>query len=92
MVALLKAPGSRQTLFAVALLGLSPSVNAALANDPTPVQAQETGSKSAGSTSKQSRSAKAPAWKPTGKSDGAGNLVYGLINQIRTQSEELCAR
>jgi hypothetical protein len=92
MVTSLKAPGSRQTLFAVALLGLSLPVNAALADDPAPGQAQEIGSKSAGTASKRSGSARAPARKPPGKSDGAGNFVYGLINQIRAQSEELCAR
>jgi hypothetical protein len=33
-----------------------------------------------------------PARKPMRTPDGAGNFVYGLINTIRAQSEELCAR
>lgn len=43
-------------------------------------------------SSKRSGSAKALAQKPTGKPDGAGNFVYGLIYQIRTESEEVCTR
>ncbi len=92
MIASLKASGSRQTLLAVALLGLSLPVNAALADDPVPGQAQEIVSKSAGTASKRSGSTRAPARKSPGKPGGAGSFVYGLINQIRTQSEELCAR
>ncbi|PVE21071.1 hypothetical protein DC522_28600 [Microvirga sp. KLBC 81] len=44
-------------------------------------------------SSERSGSAKAPARKPTRKQpDRSGNFVYGIINQIRAQSEELCAR
>jgi hypothetical protein len=89
----LRASGNRQVLSAAAaLLGLSLSANAALADDSTPGQAQEIGSKSAGTSSKRSGFARAPTRKPTRAPEGAGNLVYGLINTIRAQSEELCAR
>ncbi|MBB3018755.1 hypothetical protein FHR70_001809 [Microvirga lupini] len=43
-------------------------------------------------SSKRSTPGEAPARKPSGTRDGAGNFVYGLINTIRAQSEELCAR
>jgi hypothetical protein len=94
MVASLKAPRRRQVLSVAvaALLGLSVSANAAVADDPTPGKAREIGSKLAGRPSKRSGSATAPAREPKRKPDGAGNFAYGLINQIRTQSEELCAR
>jgi hypothetical protein len=59
---------------------------------PVPGQAQEIGSKSAQASSKQSGSAKTPARKPMRKPDGTGNFVYGIINTIRVQSAELCAR
>jgi hypothetical protein len=74
------------------LLGSSLSATAVLANDPAPGQVQEIGSKSAGISSKQSGSAKSLVRKSTRKPDGAGNFVYGIINTIRAQSEELCAR
>jgi hypothetical protein len=83
------------SLLVASLLGLSLPANAAPADDPTPGHAQQTqeiGSKSAPSASKRSRSAKTEARKPMRKPDGAGNFVYGIINIIRAQSEELCAR
>ena len=66
--------------------------HSALANSPASGSAQEVGSKSAGTSSKRSGSARAPAQNSMRKPDGAGNFVYGIINTIRTQSEELCAR
>ena len=92
IVTFLRASLNRQVLSAAALLGLSLSANAALADDPASGQTQEIGSKSAGTSSKLSGFAKGSARKPVSKTDGAGNFVYGLINTIRAQSEELCAR
>ena len=44
-------------------------------------------------SSERSGPAKAPARKPARKQpDRSGNFVYGIIDQIRAQSEELCAR
>ena len=83
------------SILAANLLSLCLSANAVFADDPTLGQAQqmqEIGSKSAMPPSKRSGSARAEAHKPMKKPDGAGNLVYGLINTIRTQSEELCTR
>ena len=92
MVTILGASGNRQVLFAAACFSLSLSATAALANDPMPRWAQEAGSKSAGAPSKRSGSPKGPAQGPARKPDGSGNFVYGIINTIRTKSEELCAR
>ena len=83
------------SVLAANLLGLSLSATAALADDPTSGQAQQTqefGSKSAVTASKQSGSAKSEARKSITRPDRAGNFVYGLIDTIRAQSEELCAR
>jgi hypothetical protein len=83
------------SVLAVNLVGLSLSATAALADAPTSGQAQRTpelGSKSAVIASKRSGSAKSVARKPTTRPDQAGNFVYGLIDTIRAQSEELCAR
>ncbi|MEE1609808.1 hypothetical protein [Microvirga sp. CF3016] len=92
MVTFLGASGSRQVLFAAACFGLSLSADATLARDATAGRAQDVGSKSAGAPTKRSGPARPPAPGPTRKADGAGNFVYGIINTIRTQSEELCAR
>jgi hypothetical protein len=80
------------SMLAANLLGLSFTANAALAEPAVPGQAQEIGSKSAQASSKRSGSAKTPARKPMGKPDGTGNFVYEIINTIRVQSAELCAR
>jgi hypothetical protein len=85
------------SVLAANLLGLSLSATAALADDPPPGQAQQTpeiGSKSAVTASKRSGSGsgKSEARKSTTRPDRAGNFVYGLIDTIRAQSEELCAR
>jgi hypothetical protein len=92
MVTFLGASGSRQVLFAAACFGLSVSATAALANDPIPRLAQDVGSKSAGAPSKRSGSPKMPSQGLKRTPDGSGNFVYGIINTIRTQSEELCVR
>lgn len=83
------------SVLAANLLGLSLSATAALADDPMPGQAQQTpeiGSKSTVPASKRSGRTKSEARKPMTPPDRAGNFVYGLINTIRTQSEELCIR
>jgi hypothetical protein len=80
------------SVLAANLLGLSLTANAALADTPAPGQAQEIGSEAAQASYKQSGSAKTPARKPMRKPDGTGNFVYGIINTIRVQSVELCAR
>lgn len=78
---------------AVTLLGLSLAAHSAWADNPAPGAAQEMGTRSAELSFERSGSAKAPARKPTRKQpDRSGNFVYGIINQIRAQSEELCAR
>ncbi|MPR09162.1 hypothetical protein [Microvirga tunisiensis] len=92
MATFLRASGNRQVLFAAAWLGLSLSADAALANDPTHGPAPEIATTSAGPATDRSGRAKAPARNPTRTPEGAGNFVYGLINTIRAQSEELCAR
>jgi hypothetical protein len=84
----------KQQLVSVAaanLLGIALPANAAWAESPTHGPAPEIASKSAGPSDPSGR-AKPPARKPTRTPDGAGNFVYGLINTIRAQSEELCAR
>jgi hypothetical protein len=77
---------------AAALLGLSLSASAARADNPTQGPAQAIASRSAGPASDRSGRATAPARTPVRKPDRSGNFVYGLINTIRAQSEELCAR
>ncbi|WP_047188652.1 hypothetical protein [Microvirga vignae] len=75
------------------LLGLALATHSALADNPAPAAALEIGARSAGISSERYGSAKAPTRKPTRKQpDQSGNFVYGIINQIRAQSEELCAR
>ena len=75
------------------LVALSLAANSALADNPAPGPMQEIGARSAEISSERSGSARAAARKPTRKQpDRSGNFVYGIINQIRAQSEELCAR
>ena len=80
------------SFLAASLLGLSLPANAAQADNPTRGLAQAVTSKSSGSPSKKSAPPKAPALEPTREPEGTGNFVYGLINTIRNQSKELCAR
>lgn len=74
------------------LLGLSFSANVALADDTALRQAREIGLNPIETSSKRSRSAKVPTQKQPAKSDRSGNFIYEMISNIRTQSEELCAR
>jgi hypothetical protein len=76
----------------VSLFGMALPTNSALANSHVSRQAQETGPKSPATQTERSGSAKDLARRPLKKPDGSGNFVYQLINYIRTQSEELCAR
>jgi hypothetical protein len=94
MVTSLRASTKRQALsVAATLLGLSLAADSALADNAPHGAVQESGARSAEISLQRTGSAKAPARKPTRKQpDGAGNFVYGIINQIRAQSEELCAR
>jgi hypothetical protein len=95
MVTSLRASTKRQVLSIAALnlLGLSLAAHSALADNATRGPAQESGARSAEISSERSGSAKAPVRKPTRKRpDRSGNFVYEIINQIRAQSEELCAR
>jgi hypothetical protein len=80
------------SLATVSLLGIVLQAPSALAESPARRPAQEVGSKPAGPPSKRRGPSKAPAQGSAGKPDGAGNFVYGIINTIRVQSEELCAR
>ena len=84
--------GSVASVVAVTLLGMILPVTSVLADNPARGQAQEIGSKSAGSSSDLSGPTKAPARKPQRKSGSPSNFVYELINQIQAQSKELCAR
>lgn len=78
---------------AVNFLGLSLNAHSALADNANRRPAQENGTRLAEISSERSIPAKRPARKPTGKQpDRSGNFVYAIINQIRAQSEELCAR
>ena len=95
MVTSLKASAKRQVLSMAAAtwLGLSLAAPPALADNTSPAAAREIVAKSAEISSERSGSARVPARKPTRKQpDRSGNFVYGIINQIRAQSEELCAR
>jgi hypothetical protein len=89
-----RAPWKRYVVCVAAanLLGIVLPANAARADNPTHGPAPEIATKSAGPATDRSGRAKAPARKPTRTPDGAGNFVYELINTIRAQSEELCAR
>lgn len=80
------------SILAANLPGLSLPANAVDAGNSTRGLAQATTSKAAGSPSKKSAPPKAPAPGPTSKPEGTGNFVYGLINTIRNESKELCAR
>lgn len=80
------------SILAANLLVLSLPANAVQADNPTREPVQAITSKSAGAPSKKSASPKAPAQGPTSKPEGTGNFVYGLINTIRNQSKDLCAR
>jgi len=90
MVTHLRVLRNRPFLAAVAtsLLGLCLPAPSAWGDSLAYGPAHEIGSKLAETPSKRPRRTKGPTSKP----DGAGNFVYGIINQIRAQSEELCAR
>jgi hypothetical protein len=92
MVTCLRATRIRQLHAAatVSLPSLLVPAGSAPAQDPT-AGAQEIGSRSAGSPSERPDSAKGPR-KPLRKPDGAGHFVHEIINNIRAQSQEFCAR
>jgi hypothetical protein len=84
--------GPVASVAAVTMLAMILPATSVLADNPARGQAQEIGSKSAGTSSDLSGPAKAPARKPQRKSGSPSNFVYELINQIQVQSKELCAR
>jgi hypothetical protein len=84
--------GRVASVVAATLLGILLPTTSVLADNAAREQAQEIGSKSAGSSSDLSGPAKTPARKPPRRSGGPSNFVYELINQIQVQSKELCAR
>ena len=77
---------------AAGLLSLALPAQSLLADSPAHGQTHEIGSKSTGSPSKRSKSPNTPTQESSGKPDGAGNFIYGIINTIRAKSEELCMR
>ena len=84
--------GPVASVVAATLLGMLLPAASGLADNPARGQAQEIGSKSAGTSSDLSGPAKTPARKPQRKSDSPSNFVYELIKQVQVQSKELCAR
>jgi hypothetical protein len=74
------------------LLSILLSAKAAVANDLTPGHTQEIASRVVRTSSERFGPANMLARKPARKPDGAGNCVYEIIDQIRVQSKELCAR
>jgi hypothetical protein len=75
------------------LLGIEASANAALAESSTKEQVRKIGSDDAAAMTERVQSGKPSPRKPMRKeADRSGNFVYGIINQIQAQSEELCAR
>lgn len=90
----LRASWKRPVISGVAasLLSLSLPTQSALSDSPARGQAREVGSKSAGPPSKRSKPPSAPTRKSASKPEGAGNFIYGIINTIRAESEELCMR
>ena len=78
------------------LLSILLSAKAAVANDLTPGHTQEIASRVVRrvvrTSSERFGLANMLARKPARKPDGAGNCVYEIIDQIRVQSKELCAR
>src|SRR5688572_17898326 len=78
---------------AAILLGIVASAHADLAESSTKAQVRKTGSDDAGAMPGRVKSGKPSARKPMRREpDRSGNFVYGIINQIQAQSEELCAR
>ena len=71
------------------MLGIVASANSALAENSRQVQGQETGSGALPPLVQSVKSERKPMRKDP---DRSGSFVYGIINQIRAQSEELCAR
>jgi len=84
--------GSAVFVLTMALWGMSLAAGVASAATSAPGQAQDIGSKSGGAPSKRSEPAKAPPRKLPKTSERVGDFVYGLIDVIRSQSEELCIR
>lgn len=89
----LGASWQRWTLpIAVSLLGIIPSANSVLADNPAHGQVHEINSKPAEPSSDRSMSVRAPSRKPLRKPGRSSNFIYEVLNNIRVQSEELCAR
>jgi hypothetical protein len=76
---------------AVGLLGPIPLAHSALAESPARGLAQEIGSPSQIS-SERPGSPKPSARQPKRKPDASGNLVYEILDNIRTRSGEICSR
>ena len=74
------------------LLSILLSAKAAVANDLTPGHTQEIASRVVRTSSERFGLANMLARRPARKPGGAGNCVYKIIDQIRVQSKELCAR
>ncbi|WP_239349058.1 hypothetical protein [Microvirga sp. ACRRW] len=79
------------SLAAIAL-SLFPYLSSARADNPAREQAQTIGSKPPKPSPKRPAPPQPPAKEAASRPDGAGNFVYGIINTIRAESEELCAR
>jgi hypothetical protein len=79
-------------VLAVGLFAPCLSADPALSDAPARERTHELGSKSVGDSPERFKSTKPPARKPKGKPDRNGNFIHEIINNIRAQSEELCAR
>jgi hypothetical protein len=64
----------------------------ALAGSPARGQAQESASKSAGTSPEKRGSARQSARPQLRKPDASGNFVNEVLNTIRARSSELCSR
>jgi hypothetical protein len=92
-VASLRASNKRLAVFLATANVLYLATSSALAESPAPGPAQGIAARSTDIPSERSGPAKGSARKPTRKQpDRSGNFVYEIINNIRAQSEELCAR
>jgi hypothetical protein len=72
------------------VLGTCSLAEPTLATSPSRAPPQTVGSELAANTTEGSTRARTR--KPPSKSEGAGTLVYEIIDKIRSRSEELCLR